>query len=115
MRIHQAHREQGRRGRAAGEDGRVDVGEGAQHLFDMVAMHAQVAHDLGVRVAVDDVDGPREVAQERHVRGDRRKVRHEAGHRQADAAALAAAGDGDPRRVDCRMGPTASTARTASA
>ena len=67
-------------------------------------MDAAVAHDLVVRIAVGYLRRSPPVAHERHVGQGQEQVRHETGGREGHAAALAAAVDGDARRVDERVG-----------
>ena len=74
--------------------------ERPEHRLHAVAVVAQVAHDLAVRLLVGDLRRPPEVAEERDVREQDADPRLESRDRQRQATALAAPERRDPTRVD---------------
>ena len=101
--IHEPDREERGRRRAPTEDRAVEVGQRLERGLHPVTMDAQIAGDLGVWIAVGQPERTRQIAQERHVRHDRREVVDETADRDRQPAALAPAGHRDPAGIDGRM------------
>ncbi len=101
--VHHRDGEEGGCGGARGQQGGVDVGEGGEDGLAAVAVQPQVLGDLGVGRPGRDRRAAPDVAEEGDVGHDAGEARHEAGHREGDAPALADAGDDDLVRVHGRV------------
>jgi len=103
-RVLEPDREQRRDGRSGGEMSAIEVVERPEHALLGPLLRAQEVADLAIRHLVGDLERPAIVAQERDV--DRRGPEPigQRGDRQRQPTALAASGDGNPIRIDHRMG-----------
>src|SRR5258707_6888651 len=103
--VHQRDREKGVGLGAGGEVDAIEVGKGTENGLYFVTMSVEKLDNLLIRVAIGNLGSAFIMAEERHIGHGYLKVGDQARYCQRDAAALAAAADGDALGINGGIRP----------